>query len=142
MLKRISLLVMIVALGLAVGFADQSKKKVVISVNKTDPTNGQQMYSSYCAPCHGADGKGHGPVAPALRSEPTNLTTLARANKGKFPDLHVASILRFGSNIPAHGSAAMPVWGGVLGKMNPSNAIDTDLRIANLTHYLEGLQEK
>ena len=37
----------------------------MIPVKKTTPTDGKQMYTSYCAPCHGVDGKGHGPAAAA-----------------------------------------------------------------------------
>jgi len=30
---------------------------------------GVDLYRAYCASCHGKDGKGHGPVAPALKSD-------------------------------------------------------------------------
>lgn len=142
MLKRISGVAMVVACGLLTGFAHQAGTKVVIPVQKTSPTSGQEMYKNYCAPCHGIDGKGSGPVAAELKNPPTDLTLLARNNNGKFPDLHVSSVLRFGVDIPVHGTAAMPVWGRVLGKMSPVHTNETDLRIANLTHYLETIQQK
>lgn len=142
MFKRISILAVVTVFGMAMSYADQGKKKVVIPVDKTNPTDAKQMYKGYCAPCHGADGKGDGPVAPALKTSPTDLTMLARNNDGKFPELHVAAVLRFGNEIPAHGSAAMPVWGRVLGNMDTVNKNLTDLRIANLTRYLESIQTK
>jgi mono/diheme cytochrome c family protein len=56
----------------------------------TSPSSGKEMYNAYCASCHGADGKGDGPAAPALKAPPTNLTTLAAKNGGAFPAAHVA----------------------------------------------------
>jgi mono/diheme cytochrome c family protein len=142
MFKRISILAVITLFGLAIGYADQGNKKVVIPVDKTSPADAKQMYKGYCAPCHGVDGRGAGPVAGALKKSPTDLTTLARSNDGKFPQLHVVSVLRFGDEIPAHGTAAMPVWGRVLANMEPANSDLTDLRITNLTRYLESIQRK
>jgi len=65
MLKCLLLTAMAAILAVSMSFADQSNGKVTIPVDKTTPTDGKQMFSSYCAPCHGADGKGHGPAAAA-----------------------------------------------------------------------------
>ena len=100
------------------------------------------MFTSYCAPCHGIDGKGNGPAAPALKAPASDLTVLSRNNHGKFPDTHVVSILQFGMEMRAHGSAQMPVWGPILGKMNQTNPQEKQLRISNLSRYLETLQVK
>lgn len=142
MLKQI--LVTALAATFAVGFsnADQSKTKVTIPVNKTAPTSGKQMYSSYCAPCHGVDGRGQGPVASALKAPPTDLTALTKNNRGKFPDTHIVTVLENGTLIPSHGTPDMPVWGPILGKMNQATPQDRMLRISNLSRYLETLQAK
>jgi mono/diheme cytochrome c family protein len=140
MLKRILVIATAVVIAASFGFADQSQK-VVIPVNKTAPNDGKQMYSNYCAPCHGTDGKGTGPAASAMKPQPTDLTLMKKNNKGKFPDTHVVTILQFGVNEPAHGSAKMPVWGPILGNMNRTNPQDKQLRISNLTRYLESIQE-
>ena len=142
MLKRLLFITMAATLALTMGYADQSKGKLVIPVNKTSPTDGKQMYTSYCAPCHGVDGRGHGPASSALKAQPTDLTGLAKANHGKYPDTHVVSVVRFGSELPAHGSADMPVWGAILGRMNRVNPQEKDLRTSNLSRYLETLQVK
>jgi hypothetical protein len=71
-----------------------------------------------------------------------DLTGLAKANHGKFPDTHILAILQFGVEVPAHGSAEMPVWGPILGKMNHVNSQDKDLRMSNLSRYLENIQVK
>lgn len=74
---------------------------------------GKQMYKEYCAACHGADGKGRGPVASSLRKQPPNLTTLAERYGGNFPEEYVTAVLRFGPGLSAHGSSEMPVWGPI-----------------------------
>jgi mono/diheme cytochrome c family protein len=142
MFKRLLFFAMAASVVLALGFADQPSGKVVIPVNKTNPTDGKQMYTSYCAPCHGADARGHGPAASALKQPPTDLTGLAKANHGKYPDTHVVSVMRFGADVPAHGSAEMPVWGNIFGQMSKTNPQEKDLRATNLSRYLETLQVK
>jgi mono/diheme cytochrome c family protein len=128
------------AVGLS--YADQSTANVLIPVNKTAPTSGQQMYANYCAPCHGVDGRGHGPDATALKTPPLDLTMLSKNNNGKFPDVHVLAVLENGSATPSHGSADMPVWGPILGKMNVGNPQERLLRISNLSRYLDSIQAK
>ncbi|HEY1580625.1 MAG TPA: c-type cytochrome [Terracidiphilus sp.] len=141
MLKSLLITGVVGLFAVSFSFANQIQK-VVIPVPKTAPNDGKQMYTSYCAPCHGTDGRGSGPAASALRTQPTDLTMLARNNRGKFPDTHVIVVLQFGSEMSAHGSATMPVWGPILGNMNRTNFQDKQLRISNLTHYLEKIQER
>lgn len=143
MLKSLLITAMAALLTVSLSFAQQSEpNKIVIPVNKTAPTNGKQMYMNYCAPCHGVDGKGQGPAASAMKTSPTDLTVLAKNNNGKYPDAHIVTVLRFGSELPAHGSAQMPVWGRILGNMNRSNDMDKQLRISNLSRYLETIQQR
>jgi mono/diheme cytochrome c family protein len=140
MLKSLLVTVAAATLAVSLSFADQSQSKIVIPVNKTAPNDGKQMYTSYCAPCHGADGRGSGPVASSLKARPTDLTELQKTNNGRFPDTHIVAILQFGADAPAHGSVAMPVWGPILGTMNRTNVQDKQLRISNLTRYLQTIQ--
>lgn len=142
MLKQILIIAMAATLSVGTAYADQSKGKVTIPVNKTAPTSGKQMFTNYCAPCHGVDGRGQGPAAVALKAQPTDLAVLSKNNHGKYPDSHIATVLQFGSELPSHGSPEMPVWGPILGKMNQSNPQDKQLRISNLSRYLETLQVK
>ena len=142
MLRYLSVTAIAVVLAIGTSFANQTAAKVTIPVSKTAPTSGQQMFTSYCAPCHGTDGRGHGPAAQALKRQPTDLTAISKNNHGKYPDTRVVTILRFGAEVPAHGSAEMPVWGPILGKMNQSNAQEKELRISNLSRYLESIQRQ
>jgi len=141
MLKSLSIAGAAALLAVSLSFADQSQK-IVIPVEKTAANDGKQMYVSYCAPCHGTNGKGTGPVASAMTTGPTDLTVLMKKNHGKFPDAHVVAILQFGTEVQAHGSATMPVWGPILGNMNRTNLQDKQLRISNLARYLETIQER
>lgn len=115
-----------------------------VSVSPTSPASGKQMYNTYCAVCHGVDGRGAGPAAAALKDQPTNLVQLARENGGKFPDAHVYSVLMFGMETAAHGSKDMPVWGPALRSLDhgsPSPDMQEHQRVANLTNYLKSMQQ-
>ena len=46
---------------------------------------GKIEYQSNCASCYGMDAKGDGPVGKELKTRPTDLTLLAKKNKGVFP---------------------------------------------------------
>src|SRR5215469_15659545 len=88
----------------------------------TEPSSGKGMYTAYCASCHGANGKGDGPAAPALKVPPTNLTLIAAKNGGTFPDAHIAQVIRGDSATAAHGNKDMPVWGPVFLQMGHNTA--------------------
>jgi mono/diheme cytochrome c family protein len=133
----------LVVFALALG-AQEKPQKVIkhVPVTPTSAASGQQMYASYCAVCHGSDGKGGGPAAEALKVPPTNLTALAKNNGGKYPGLKVTSTLRGDANLPAHGSKDMPVWGKLFWTMSGGHESEVQQRVANLTKYVESLQEK
>jgi mono/diheme cytochrome c family protein len=142
MLKHFLVTAIAAMLAASMAYANQPTVKVTIPVGRTAPTDGKQMYASYCASCHGVDGKGQGPVASELRTRPANLTSLSRNNDGKYPGLHVMNVLQFGVAIPPHGTAQMPVWGPVFGKMDQADTLEEPLRVGNLTRYLQTLQTK
>lgn len=143
MLKRILLTGLLAALTATMGHAfDQKTTKIVIPVGKTSSWDGKQMYTAYCAPCHGVDGRGHGPAASALKVAPADLSNLAKMNHGKFPDTHLLAVLQFGVEMPAHGSVQMPVWGPILASFNRTSPVDGQLRASNLVRYLQTLQAK
>lgn len=113
-----------------------------VPVSPTSPASGKGMFASYCAVCHGADAKGGGPAAAALKSRPTDLTQLSAKNGGKYPELLVVSTLS-GREVAAHGSQEMPIWGDLfrsLGSGDESKIVH--LRIGNLTSYIGSIQAK
>jgi mono/diheme cytochrome c family protein len=137
---------MVVALAM-IAMAQQeapSQDKVIkhVPVKQTSAASGQEMYHSYCAVCHGTDGKGVGPAASALKVPPTDLSTLSEKNGGKFPALHISSILRGEAETPAHGSKDMPVWGPLFRNLSQGHDAEVQQRISNLNQYIESIQKK
>jgi mono/diheme cytochrome c family protein len=96
------------------------------------------MFAAYCAVCHGADGKGGGPAAAALKKQPTDLTQLSAKNGGKFPELSVVATLS-GREVEAHGSQEMPIWGDLFRSLRSDMV---HMRIGNLTSYIGSIQTK
>jgi mono/diheme cytochrome c family protein len=122
--------------GIAAAQSVPQVKKTTASA--TSPASGKEMYLHYCASCHGKEGKGDGPAAPAMKPAPTDLTQLAMKNL-KFPDLRVTRVIDGSDDLAAHGSRDMPVWGQVFREMDESTA---KMRTANLTAYLQSIQKK
>lgn len=137
-------LVVATSLCLAQDKSDQKPAVKSTTIKQTSPISGKEMFTQYCAPCHGLDGKGNGPAASAMKSQPTDLTQLARKHDGKFPANSVASALKFGSGsgAGAHGSAQMPVWGPLFQSLDKFNDTVVQQRVSNLVNYIETLQAK
>lgn len=100
---------------------------------------GADLFRAYCASCHGAHGKGDGPIAQSLRVAPPDLTMLAKNNRGQFPLDHVRRTILGDEVVAAHGTRDMPIWGPVF------HQIETDVdrgnvRVQNLISYLESIQ--
>jgi len=144
--KWFGLGVLVVALAM-LAMAQQaapSQEKVIkhVPVKQTSASSGQEMFNSYCAVCHGTDGKGAGPAASALKASPTDLTQLTAKNDGKYPTMHVSSVLRGEAETPAHGSKDMPVWGPLFRHLSQGHDAEVQQRIANLNQYVESIQKK
>lgn len=106
----------------------------------TDPSSGIKMYRTYCAVCHGIDGRGNGPAAAALKQALPVLTLLSKNNGGKFPFFRVSSVIQGDAGISAHGSREMPMWGDAFRTINRDESL-VKLRVHNLTQYLASIQK-
>jgi mono/diheme cytochrome c family protein len=113
-----------------------------VPITSTSPVSGKDMFTAYCAVCHGPDGKGAGPAASALKTPPTDLTVLSKNNGGKYPALKVSSTIRGEGGFPAHGNKEMPVWGALFWNLSGGHESEVQQRVANLTKYIESLQAK
>lgn len=111
-------------------------------IKRTSPASGKEMFAQYCAPCHGADAKGNGPAATAMKTPPPDLTQLSKKHDGKFPTNEVAAVLKFGKGPASHGSAEMPVWGPLFQSLDKYHDAVVQQRISNLANYIETLQAK
>ncbi len=113
-------------------------------------TSGGREFRRYCGSCHGANGKGDGPVAAALVKKPPDLTVLAKNSGGKFPEEHVTGIIDGSEVVAAHGSREMPIWGVQFrfpltsegGGAPFRTKAEVDRRIKFLVDYIKSIQEK
>jgi len=116
--------------------SDQSDQQFQTLIRSTQ---GADLFRAYCASCHGTDGKGHGPAAPALRATVPDLTAIARNSGGQFPTDRVRRIITGDHLVASHGSREMPVWGPIFHQVEQD--VDRgNVRVENLLKYLESIQ--
>ncbi len=138
-----TILTVAVALAMLASAQEQPKKEIKhVPIKATSAASGHEMYKTYCAVCHGTDGTGNGPAAPALKLPSPDLTVLAQKNGGKYPALKVSAIIRGEEALPSHGTKEMPIWGSLFWSMSGGRASEVQQRVANLNSYIESLQKK
>ena len=100
--------------------------------------------------CHGAGGKGDGPMAAFLTIKPSDLTVLAKNNNGQYPFLKVFQTIDGRAVLKAHGEGPMPIWGDRYkaetgAGLEPYRSYTSEpivrARILELTYYIQSLQE-
>lgn len=106
----------------------------------------EEIYREACASCHGLDGTGDGPVAPALKSAPTDLTRLSARHGGVYPRDLVIRTIEGDNRIASHGAREMPVWST---RFMPTGhgatavaAIHARRQVELLAAYIESLQRR
>jgi len=132
------LLISLVAVALGAGAASAQTQVKKAPIKQTSPVDAKAMYKNYCAACHGADGKGNGPAASALKTAPADLTKISARNGGTFPDTKVKRYIQGLDEVPAHGSRDMPMWGDLFGSLNRDTI---EIRVNNLSEYIKSLQQ-
>jgi mono/diheme cytochrome c family protein len=114
---------------------------------------GKHIYDSKCAACHGVDGKGNGPFATNLVKKPSDLTMIAKNNKGVVPVMALEALIDGREEAFFHGTREMPVWGQELRAEAGSNwpaymgvpfnpEVFVRGRIMALIDYIGRIQEK
>jgi mono/diheme cytochrome c family protein len=111
--------------GLALALASAG---VLASTHETRPgstslARGADVYSRYCALCHGAGGAGDGRAAPMQKVPPADLTVSVRSRSYKL------QIVREGGAALGR-SSGMPAWRDAL----------TDAEITDVVEYVETLK--
>jgi mono/diheme cytochrome c family protein len=124
-------------LAISANLAGAQTKVEKVPIKPTDASNAQQMFTTYCAVCHGPEGKGNGPAAAALTKAPADLTKISARNGGTFPDTKVRRYIEGLDTIAAHGSRDMPIWGDLFRSLSRDTA---QIRIAALAEYLKKMQ--
>ena len=73
--------------------------------------SGEELFDRFCASCHGAEGRGDGPVSRSLNVAVPDLTQIS-VRYGEFPAMLIRDVIDGrGVDMRAHGTRAMPVWG-------------------------------
>lgn len=109
---------------------------LTVGLGAATAQDGRTLYMQYCGACHGVDGKGTGPAAPAMKTPPSDLTMLQKPGEA-FPAARVVTHIDGTRDVPAHGSREMPMYGDVFKHTKtpaPPVAINT------LVDYLKTLQ--
>lgn len=88
----------------------------------------KSSYGTYCATCHGQDGKANGAAAQAMNPKPRNLTLATW--QGGVDDAHITKVLKEGGQSVGL-SATMAAWGAVL----------SDEQIAGIVAYIRSMKE-
>lgn len=106
--------------------------------------SGAELYSRFCASCHGVTGRGDGPVSSSFKVEVPDLTLIARRAQGTYPRDRIEKIIDGRYVIAAHGARTMPVWGEDFSRLeigNPDAERSTRLIIQRLADYVWLLQK-
>lgn len=76
-----------------------------------DPVAGALLYATYCASCHGPEGKGDGPVAATLNPRPANHAD--PVYMGSLSEEHLYKVISQGG-ASVGKSPLMAPWAGVI----------------------------
>jgi len=110
---------------------------------------GRTDFVTYCAACHGVEGRGDGTIAEFLTITATDLTQLNKKNAGLFPRERAINVIDGRAEVKVHGPRDMPVWGdwfefeagsSIAGKGAEEKVVQA--RINALVDYIETIQEK
>ncbi len=106
------------------------------------PFEGAKIFQYHCAACHGADGRGHGPAAVALKNPLPDITLISQKNDGKFPTQRVRDYIEGPNHRPiAHGTREMPVWGPIFHQIEADQDWG-EVRLSAVTRHIESIQQK
>jgi cytochrome c553 len=130
-------LVALAALALTAGAAGAQTKIEKGPIKQTSASDAGAMFNSYCAVCHGKEGKGDGPAAKSLAKTPADLTKLTARNNGTFPEIRVRRYIEGLDEIAAHGTRDMPMWGELFRSLSRDTA---EIRVQALAEYLKAMQ--
>ncbi|MFP7571152.1 c-type cytochrome [Marivita sp. S2033] len=108
-------------------------------------SDGRALFVENCAVCHGADGKGNGSMARAMRKAPPDLTLISLRNRNTFPKAKVLSTIDGYTRTDMMGPG-MPEFGALLeGDLVPLDTGDgvltpTPRKLVALLEYIESIQ--
>ena len=111
-----------------------------------DAAEGEALFATYCATCHGLDAGGGGPMAELLAIQPPDLRALSAGAGGAFPTERVVFRIDGRDSLTAHGGP-MPLFGaffegdGTAVKAPNGQPVLTSRPVADLVAWLESVQQ-
>lgn len=111
--------------GVACGSGESEKKSTVPEAARAEAS---QIFSTRCAACHGAQGRGDGAASASLSPKPANFTD--GAWHSKVTDEHIEKIIQYGGAAVGK-SPSMPG--------NPDLTSKPDV-VAGLREHIRGLK--
>jgi Cytochrome c len=147
-MQKINLSRFLVAVFLA-GFPGGLAASTPGAGNSRSEELGRADFLTYCAACHGVEGKGDGTIAEFLTITAADLTKLSKKNAGVFPRDRAINVIDGRAEVKVHGPRDMPVWGdwfefeagsSTAGKGAEEKVVRA--RIDALVDYIETIQEK
>ena len=133
---RLALACLLAALAPAVPAAAEGSSDVQVKM-------GRELFMTYCSSCHGAEGRGDGPVAKALKKPPADLTRIAARREGAFPASEIAKFIDGRTVVESHGTREMPVWGQRFSEEMGKDSVAEEItrgRIDVIIAYLRTIQ--
>ena len=103
-------------------------------IKQGDPAHGRALYTMYCTPCHGMDGKGDGQMAKQLEPKPRNHTDGKGTRPGdgmndRTDQQLYNAITKGGQGISK--SVNMPAWGHIISEKGRWDIVSYLRTIAN-----------
>lgn len=125
--------------------AETTVKERPLTWQQVGHMDGDGLYTSLCAACHGTGGMGNGPAADALDTAVPDLTRLAARNDGVWSHKRVEMAIAGESREVSHHVIGMPGWQQQFMYLRPGlTSFQREAfarnRIHALTEHLEGLQ--
>lgn len=146
-MRRVSALVVIAALAAWTTAAQEPKAPKAPAGQAPGSgvatVSGAYAFRTYCASCHGVDGKGEGPLTDSLRFRPPDLTLIAKRNGGEYPADKVTRIVDGRNPVKGHGGPDMPIWGDAF--RNAETGFDQEAaraKIRSVVEHLKTIQAK
>jgi mono/diheme cytochrome c family protein len=133
---RIALGLLILAIAFPTRAAWASEHRSVV--------RGRELYLRYCAPCHGVDADGRGPVAGDLKASPSDLRYLGERYGTPLPIATIARFIDGRQDVAAHGPRDMPVWGKRFYEAwttHQAGEEDLQAQIREIVEYLNAIQQ-
>lgn len=101
-------------------------------------------FATYCAACHGNDGRGGGPLAEGMEPVPADVTLVMRRNGGVFPKTqvmgHIAGYTMGRSESPMPQFSELLEGPQVMFDDGSGQTVPTPARLVALADYVQSLQ--